>query len=105
MATHRNNKCLRIPSLWSDILMLFTVYTYAHKSDLDSRCILSGESSVRELVPVYNPGVTKNLKGITAKMTVMYKQYTNIQYILNIILTSSQTLGEHVYTLGIREMV
>lgn len=44
-------------------------YTHAHRSDLDSECILSGESSVRELLSVYDPGVTENLKGIAEKIT------------------------------------
>lgn len=44
-------------------------HTYMYKeSDLDSECILSGESSVRELVSLYNPGVTKDLKSITMMM-------------------------------------
>lgn len=67
MTTHRNTEGVRI-SIWSDVLMIFTVYTHAHRSDLDSECVMSGESSVRELVSVYNPGVTENLKGIIAKM-------------------------------------
>lgn len=40
---------------------------FIHGSDLDNVCILSGENSVRELVSVYNPGVTENLRGITEK--------------------------------------
>lgn len=86
MNTHRNTEGLRITlSIWSDILMIFTVYTHVHRSDLDSECVLSGESSVRELVSVYNPGVTKNLKGITAKMTqkllqtLTYKQHSKLK--------------------------
>lgn len=62
MATHRN-------TIWSNVLMIFTAYTHAHRSDLDSKSILSGESSVGELLSVYDPGVAKNLMSITARIS------------------------------------
>lgn len=34
------------------------------ESDLDSECVLSAETLVRELVFLYNPGVSKNLRGV-----------------------------------------
>lgn len=44
------------------------ISTDASLSDLDSVCILPGESSVRQLVPVHDPGVTQDLQDTVAKI-------------------------------------
>lgn len=92
--------------------MIFTVNTHAHRSDLDSKSILSGESSVRELVSVYNPGVTKNLITTQGNLfpdafsMVLYKKiqkdnihtvYTVICKIFNSVKVSRQQIANGQY--------
>lgn len=57
------------------IVICIRNYIQYKESDLDNQWILSGETFVRELVSLNNPGVTKNLKSITVKLISVLNIY------------------------------